>query len=186
MPDYLAIAKQVIAEIGDQREATPTVLTQPESAKRLEAVLKGQALELWSDALGERLWLVADEADVALLGEPRGTVYTAAEARQVVKVADPSEVAEVHCWKREFNATVRDCQREINGSRGARSRSAMGSAGSGRPQSSTADPTGNSAIFCPVCRSHRLWRNDSGTLVCERCHPPGAPDLVAEWLDVAL
>ena len=102
MSDYLKIAREVMRE----RQTAP----RPEAAKSLEAVLKGQVLELWSDALGERFWLVADEDDAALLGEPRGTIYTAAEARRVVQIADPSVVAEVHRWKRQFNATVRDFQ----------------------------------------------------------------------------
>ena len=107
MSDYLKIAREVMRE----REGLPS----PESAQPLEAVLRGQALELWSDALGERFWLVADEDDAVLLGEPRGSIYTAAEARRVVQIADPSVVAEVHRWKREFNATVRGCQRRSDG-----------------------------------------------------------------------
>lgn len=109
MSEYLKIAREVMRE----RQTAP----RPEAAQPLEAVLKGQALELWSDALGERFWLVADEEDAVLLGEPRGTIYTAAEARRVVEIADPSVVAEVHCWKREFNATVGDCQRRGGGAR---------------------------------------------------------------------
>jgi len=73
----------------------------------LEAVLKGHAIELWSDALGERFWLVADEADAATLGEPRGSVYTAAEARLVIQIADPASVAEVHAFKRIFKVGIR-------------------------------------------------------------------------------
>jgi len=76
----------------------------------LEEVLKGQALELYL-ADGERLFIVADEADAATLGEPRGTIYTAAEVHRIVQVTDPNVVAEVHRWKRQFNATVHDCQR---------------------------------------------------------------------------
>jgi hypothetical protein len=110
MSDYLKIAREVMRE----RQGMPS----PESAEPLEAVLSGQALELWSDALGERLWLVADENDAALLGEPRGSMYTAAEARRVVQIADPSVVAEVHRWKREFNATVRECRYVQSGGRG--------------------------------------------------------------------
>lgn len=101
MSDYLKIARQVMRE-----RQTPRT----ETAEPLEAVLKGQALELWSDALGERFWLVADEEDAVLLGEPRGIIYTATEARRVVQIGDPSVVAEVHRWKRQFNATVRDCE----------------------------------------------------------------------------
>ena len=76
----------------------------------LEEVLKGRALELYL-ADGERLFIVADEDDAATLGEPRGTIYTAAEVRRIVQVTDPNVVAEVHRWKRELNATVRDFER---------------------------------------------------------------------------
>ena len=73
----------------------------------LEEVLKGWAVELYL-ADGDRLFIVADEADAAQLGEPRGAVYTAAEVRRVIQIADPSVVAEVHRWKREFNGSVRE------------------------------------------------------------------------------
>jgi len=95
MSDYLKIARRVLQE----RQATP----EPEP---LEAVLKGLAVELWSDAAGGRFWLVADEADAARLGEPRGTTYTADEARRVIRLADPEVVAEIALWKREFNTTI--------------------------------------------------------------------------------
>lgn len=89
--------------------------TEPQS---LEAVLKGRAIELWSDALGERFWLVADEADAAKLGEPRGTVYSAAEARQVIRIGDPSLVREIHSWKRKFEGRVRELQKGEPGNLG--------------------------------------------------------------------
>ena len=72
----------------------------------LEDEVKGRAIELWSDALGERFWLVADEADAARLREPRGNVYTAAEARRIVKLGNPAVVAEIHSWKRQFDGVV--------------------------------------------------------------------------------
>jgi hypothetical protein len=72
----------------------------------LEEVLKGRAVELYL-AEGDRLFIVADERDAAHLGEPRGIVYTAAEVRRVIQIADPSVVAEIHRWKRQFNATLR-------------------------------------------------------------------------------
>src|SRR4051812_25852012 len=99
MSDYLEIARRVMRE---QRA---------NADKPLELVLKGSAIELWSDALSERLWIVADEEDVAKLGEPRGTVYTAAEARCVIQIGDPATVAEIHDWKRRFEATIR----QVNG-----------------------------------------------------------------------
>ena len=76
-------------------------------SKTLETFLKGSAVELWSDALGERFWLVADEEDAAKLGEPRGTVYTAPEARRVIQIGDPATVAEIHEWKRRFDGVIR-------------------------------------------------------------------------------
>jgi hypothetical protein len=107
MSDYLEIAREIMRS----QQRAP----RPESIKPVEDVFKGQALELWSDALGERFWLVADEEDATLLGEPRGTIYTATEARWVVQIGDPSVVAEVHRWKRQFNATLRDLQRANGG-----------------------------------------------------------------------
>ena len=98
MTDYLMIARKIARE---------RKLSQADEAKAsLDVVLKGRALELWSDALGERFWLVGDGDDVASLGEPRGSVYTAAEARRIITIADPAIVAEVHRWKRQFEATL--------------------------------------------------------------------------------
>ncbi len=42
------------------------------------------------------------------LGEPRGTVYTAAEMRRVVQIGDPAIVREIHEWKRTFNGRLRE------------------------------------------------------------------------------
>jgi len=100
MSDYLRIAREVLRE----RQATPT----PAATEPLDVVLQGRVLELWSDLLGERFWLVADENDATRLGEPRGSIYTAQEALRIIQIKDPSVVAEVHRWKRMFNATVRE------------------------------------------------------------------------------
>src|SRR5437764_9118162 len=104
MSDYLDIARKIM---GCQPRAA-----RHESVMPLEEVLKRQPLELWSDSSGERFWLVADEDDATLLGTPRGTIYTAAEAHLVVQMADPDIVAEVHRWKRQFNARLREFQRK--------------------------------------------------------------------------
>ena len=103
MPDYLSIARRAL-----ERPKEPG---QPEP---LEEVLKGLAIELWSDAAG-CLFIVADEDDARQLGEPRGTVYTAAEMRRVVQIGDPAVVLEIHEWKRTFNGRVRECQRAKSG-----------------------------------------------------------------------
>ena len=68
--------------------------------------LRGQAIELWSDAAGGRLFIVADERDVALLNERRGEVLTAHELRLVVRITDPTAAAEVLRWKRTFDGRL--------------------------------------------------------------------------------
>jgi hypothetical protein len=98
MPDYLSIARRALER--------PKETGKPDL---LEDVLKGLAIELWSDPSG-RLFIVADEDDAHRLGEPRGTVYTAAEIRRVVQLKDPASVAEIHAWKRAFDGRVRECR----------------------------------------------------------------------------
>ena len=82
----------------------PTVEAQP-----LEGVLQGRAIELWSTAAG-RLFLVADEGDARLacerLAARRGEIYTAAEARRIIAIDDPSAVAEIHDFKRRFDGLI--------------------------------------------------------------------------------
>ena len=71
----------------------------------LEDVLKGRAVELYAD--GDMLFIVADEDDAERLGRCGATVYTLAEVRLVVQIADPLIVAEVHRWKKHINGTIR-------------------------------------------------------------------------------
>jgi hypothetical protein len=104
MPDYLSIAREALERPKELRQSAV-----------LEDVLKGSAIELWSDAAG-RLFVVADEDDARRLGELRGTVYTGAELRRVVQIGDPAIVLEIHEWKRAFNGRVREVQK--HGERG--------------------------------------------------------------------
>jgi hypothetical protein len=117
--NYVALAKEALSKNQPVHPFTPATTETSKTTKvpaavpkdqtvPLEDVLRGRAIELWSDALGEKFWLVADEADAARLGEPRGTVYTAAEARCLVRIGDPAAVAEIHAWKRRFEGVVRD------------------------------------------------------------------------------
>ena len=76
MPDYLSIARRALL-----RPETP------KGTEPLEGVLKGLAIELWSDRAG-CLFIVADEEDARRLGEPRGTVYTADELRRVFQIGE--------------------------------------------------------------------------------------------------
>ena len=71
--------------------------------------LKGYAVCLYSDLVGENLWIVADEEDAGRLidqGERRGAVYTRAESRLVTRINDPDIVKQVHAFKREFNTRM--------------------------------------------------------------------------------
>ena len=95
-----------------QRFVNDLAAQEPEEGEHepFEAVLKGQAVELWSTVSG-RLFLVADEPDAVLAmaryGATRGEVYTGAEAQKICSIGDPSVVAELHEWKRTFNAVLR-------------------------------------------------------------------------------
>lgn len=73
----------------------------------LPECLKGRAIELWSDAAGGRLFIVADEADAARLNQRRGEVLTADELRMVIQITDPEAAAEVLHWKRTFDGCLR-------------------------------------------------------------------------------
>ena len=80
-------------------DAKPTA---EQESGSLESVLRGLAIELWGDTAG-RLFIVADEDDARRLGEPRGSVYGAAEIRRVIQIEDPAIVLEIREWKRTFN-----------------------------------------------------------------------------------
>jgi hypothetical protein len=74
MPDYLSIARRALER--------PKELIQPES---LEDVLKGLAIELWSDRAG-CLFIVADEEDARRLGE-RGAPCTRRDVNRQGRIA---------------------------------------------------------------------------------------------------
>ncbi len=60
MPDYLSIARRALERPEERRQS-----------ELLADVLKGLAIELWSDPAG-CLFIVTDEEDARLLGEQRG------------------------------------------------------------------------------------------------------------------
>ena len=75
----------------------------------LEEILKGTGICLYSDLLGENLWICADEEDARQLieqGEKRGAIYTANEIRLVVTIQDRDVVRQVHEFKREFDTRM--------------------------------------------------------------------------------
>ncbi len=107
-------SKSQEADSLDERATIDHALGQPQEPEPLEGVLKGLAIELWSDRAG-RLFIVADEEDARRLGEPRGTVYTADELRRVFQIGDPAIVLEIHEWKRRFDARLREYQERKDG-----------------------------------------------------------------------
>jgi hypothetical protein len=98
--------RDFVKKLEQRFGATPESEPEP-----LEAVLKGQAIELWSTAAG-RLFLVTDEEDACRakerFGARPGEIYTAAEARRIVAVNNPAVVAEIQDWKRRFDGVIRD------------------------------------------------------------------------------
>jgi hypothetical protein len=53
-------------------------------------------------------FVVADEDHTRRLGDPRGTVFTAAEMKRMVQIEVPDTVREIHEWK--FNGPAREYQ----------------------------------------------------------------------------
>ena len=77
--------------------------------ERIPPVVKGQAVCLYSDLVGEELWIAADEEDAGTLvtqGERRGRIYTRDEVRLVIAIKDPAIVKQVHEFKREFDTRI--------------------------------------------------------------------------------
>ena len=91
--------------VGAMPGESPKIEADP-APSDLAAILRGKALELWSDAAGGRLFIVADERDVARLNQRRGEVLTVDELRLVVKITDPAAAAEVLLWKRTFDGSL--------------------------------------------------------------------------------
>ena len=107
MDDALDIARKVVAQL----KATPIIerhKQNPAEAPPSDA-LKGYAVCLYSDLVGENLWIVADDEDAERLieqGERRGAIYTRVESRLVTRIDDPEIVKQVHAFKREFNTRM--------------------------------------------------------------------------------
>lgn len=99
MADYLNIARRAVRPPQESNQ-TPG----------LEDVLRGVAIELWSNSTGQ-LFIVADEEDAKKLRMPRGVVYTAAELRRIVRISDPAVVREIHEWKHRFDGVVRETRK---------------------------------------------------------------------------
>ncbi len=47
-----------------------------------------------------------------------------------------------------------------------------------------AEASAHSSLICPCCQSNRFWKSIHGKTICAICHPPAAPQLVAELIDL--
>lgn len=109
--NYIEIARQALLEHRSASIPSYDINDiNDKSIESLEAVLKGKAVELWSDTSG-RLFIVADNQDAQRLIASdctitRGETYTAAEARRVSTIGDSAIVAEIHEWKLRFDGVV--------------------------------------------------------------------------------
>ena len=105
MTDYLDIARRTLEELrGKGLYPAPEPASAPDPEAALSLVRKGQAVCLASDLLGERIWIVADQEDAALLQtqEPGAACYDLAEVEILAALRDPEIVREVHHFKRAF------------------------------------------------------------------------------------
>ena len=91
---------------GWMKPSRPSVVSGARLAcapEKLPSIVKGQAVCLYSDLVGENLWIAADEDDAQILvsqGERRGQIYTPEEARLIFRIADAEIVKQVHAFKR--------------------------------------------------------------------------------------
>ena len=122
MTSYVEMARQVLAAMGttaDLRGDGPETAISPAelhqqsgSSERLaRPSLKGQAVELWSDLAGGRLYIVADEEDaqeaIKRFGAGRGEVWTPGEIELVAHIQDQAVRQEVAAFKRSLDGCVR-------------------------------------------------------------------------------
>jgi hypothetical protein len=45
-----------------------------------------------------------------------------------------------------------------------------------------ADCRATESHACYNCYGRAFWRSTHGVVICAKCHPPAAPDLVAAWI----
>ena len=86
----------------------PRVATVP-SGYEVPRIVKGTAVCLYSNLVGDELWLAADEEDAEILvsqGERRGRIYTREEVRLVIAIRDLAVVKEIHEFKQEFDTRI--------------------------------------------------------------------------------
>ncbi len=113
-------------------------------------------------------YFVSSLAEVEVLrgeGIPRGRIWTAQELADVVGAG----------WTRETIGRLIAVKRTFGGAAVA----------STPPPGEVPAAGAGGAIPSPTCScgGRRFWRSRQGATVCARCHPPAAPELVAEWIE---
>lgn len=86
----------------------PSTATEPFNQEAMDAILRGQVVQVWSDLLGEWLYWVKSEYErKRLLAEGcRLPIYTLGELAVVVQ-HDPEDIKKLHTIKRTFNGWLR-------------------------------------------------------------------------------
>ncbi len=106
-------ARLHVPALPGAREAAAVLRADPIGVKSVlhkRSLLKGSAIELRHDGMG-RLWIVADEADAAIVirrGAERGQVWTSAEIEIVARIEDQATRDEIARFKARFNGTVNE------------------------------------------------------------------------------
>lgn len=153
-----AIKPQIISRLDQETHLLSLSLS--------EFAAQDLAIELAVPWLEETLWWVPRPehlAELARAGIRRGRVFTADELTNLTSVlygtpeprADLEGIARL---KVSMDATIVDVLDDEPA----------------RP--------GPTSPVCRACGSRRFWRSIYGVVVCAGCHPPAAPDLVAEWM----
>ena len=114
-----AISRRMREQLAAQKsEVLRLIRARPRKGVSLAtAKLKDHAIRIWPELVGEDVWLVAEDEDAHCLGEPRGRVYTLAEARVLAGARRSRQVLEVHNWKKTLDAVLTEGQFEISGER---------------------------------------------------------------------
>lgn len=156
---FLTANKQLILNKLDQEERL-AVLTISEFAAQ------DAALELAVSWFDETIWFVPRAEHAAILvraGLGRGRIFTVDELTNptIVLVCGQGLVPDlmrITQLKVGLNAEIIDAIEE------------------------TEEPEPAIDPACQACRRTRFWRSIHGVIVCGICHPPAAPNLVAEWV----
>src|SRR5262245_7350379 len=107
LPRYLKKARMNIEKYVERLAKKAMKQGLSRALEPTEDVPSGSAIELWSDAFGERFWFVVN-VDPAKIEERRRVMYAPGLAQCVIQIGDTKTVAEVHLWRRRFEGVSDD------------------------------------------------------------------------------